>query len=232
MAEREAPWLAGIRAARANLVPGFIVQGTLLALLLAYYFYPPTTAWLNSLAALKEKWGFVYSALAAILAGALLPELLRVMVFQKGKIHSTNLKNLLYTIPFWAVMAVIVDLLYRMQVIWFGSEVTFAVVAKKVLFDQFVYSALFSAPATVWFYDFKNRGTRACGPREFFTLSHYRDAVLPTIFATWGVWIPVVSILYSLPTLLQIPVYILALTLWVMLYTWMSERQAARDSNR
>ena len=38
-------------------------------------------------------------------------------------------------------------------------------------------------------------------------------------------WIPVVAILYSLPSLLQIPLFGLALSLWVILYTWMSEQR-------
>jgi len=221
--------MAGIRAAKANVAPGLIVQATMLALLLAYYFYPPTTRWLNVLAGLKAEWGYLYSALAALVAGALLPELLRVVVFQKGRVNRDNGRNLIYTIPFWSIMAITVDFLYRMQGVWFGNEVTFAVVAKKVAFDQFVFSAFFSGPIAVWFYDFKNRGPEACGPGEFFTWRHYRDAVLPVVFATWGVWIPVVSIIYSLPPLLQIPMYSLALTLWVMIYTWMSE-QHCRDA--
>ena len=228
---REVPWMAGLRAAKANVIPGFILQVTLLALLLAYYFYPPTTVWLDSLAQLKARWGFVFSSLAAVVAGALLPELLKIAVFQKGRWLGKNGCNLIYTIPFWAIMSVMVDILYRCQAIWFGSEVTFAVVVKKVVFDQFIYSPLVSGPITVWFYDFKNRGRNACPPAEFFTWRHYREAVLPAMFATWGVWIPVVSILYSLPTLLQIPMYILALTLWVMIYTWMSE-QHHRDTCR
>lgn len=32
--------MAGLRAARANLVPGMIVQAVMLGLLLAYWFYP------------------------------------------------------------------------------------------------------------------------------------------------------------------------------------------------
>ena len=38
-------------------------------------------------------------------------------------------------------------------------------------------------------------------------------------------WISVVAVLYSLPSTLQIPVFSLALSLWVMLLTWMSERR-------
>lgn len=216
--------MAGIRAARANVVPGLIVQVAILAVVLGYYFYPPTTGWLDAMARLKAEWGFAYSAGAAVVAGALLPELLRIVVFQRGRVERGNGVNLVYTIPFWGIMAISVDVLYRVQGMWFGTEVTLAVVVKKVLFDQFVFSPWFSGPLSVWFYDFKNNGRKAAGPREFFSWKYYGERVLPVMFATWGVWIPVVSILYSLPPLLQIPVYILALTLWVMIFTWMSER--------
>ena len=93
--------MLGVRAARANLLPGLVVQLVMLGLVIAYYWYPPTTAWLNSLALIKERWGFVYSVIAAVLAGAFLPEAMRVLVFQKGAITRGNVRNLKYTIPFF-----------------------------------------------------------------------------------------------------------------------------------
>ncbi|MES2439166.1 MAG: hypothetical protein V4584_08860 [Verrucomicrobiota bacterium] len=225
---REAPWVAGLHAARANVVPGLIVQGLMLSILLAYYFYPPMRNWLNSLAEIKARWSYGYSAINAIIAGALIPELLRIGVFQKGGIRRSNFANLLFSVPFWCVMGVVVDFFYRCQAAWFGAEPTFAVVLKKVLVDQFLYNPFYAAPVTAWLYDWKNRGYPRHGLGGFFTVEYYRDVVLPTLFATWGVWIPVVAILYSLPSLLQIPLFGLALSLWVILYTWMSEQRAGQ----
>lgn len=222
---REAPWHAGLRAARANVVPGLLVQGAMLGVALAYRFYPPTTDLLNQLAAWKERWGYGYSALTAIVAGAFLPEILRIAVFQRGRADRRNLRHLGFTIPFWAFMGVVVDGFYRLQAAWFGAEAEVSVVLKKVLVDQFVYNPLFAAPFTAMMYDWKNRGFPA-GVREFFSAAYYRDVVVPTLFATWGVWIPLVSIIYSLPSLLQIPLFGLSLSLWVMLYTWMNEIRA------
>jgi hypothetical protein len=224
---REAPWLAGLRAARANIVPGLVVQGVMLTLLLAYHFHPHTTALLNRLAAVKEHWGYGYSALSAIIAGAFIPELLRVVFFQKGGFHRTNAANLLFTIPFWCMMGVIVDGFYRAQALWFGNEQSFPVVLKKVIVDQLAYNPLFAAPVTAILYDWKNRGYSLAGFANYLTPTYYRDVVVPTIFANWGVWIPVVSILYSLPLPLQIPLFGLALSLWVMLFTWMSEKRVS-----
>jgi hypothetical protein len=223
---REAPWAAGLRAARANVVPGLIVQGMMLALLLAYFFHPPATLLLGRLAALKERWSYGYSAMAAIIAGAVIPELLRISVFQKLRPHRGNLANLAFAIPFWGFMGVVVDGFYRLQAVWFGTEASISVVLPKVLVDQFVYNPLFAAPLTTAMYDWKNRGYGRRGPGACSGMAWYRDAVVPTLFATWGVWIPVVTIVYSLPSLLQIPLFGFALSMWVMLYTWMSERRA------
>lgn len=223
---RVAPWTAGLRAARANVVPGLIVQGLMLGTLLAYYFYPPTRQWLDGLAEIKARWGYGYSAASAIVAGAVIPELLRIFVFQKGKIRRANFANLLFTVPFWCMMGIVVDFFYRCQAGWFGAEATFSVVLKKVLVDQFVYNPLFACPVTAWLYDWKIRGYRLEGSGRFFTAAYYGEVVVPTLFATWGVWFPVVTILYSLPSQLQIPLFGLALTLWVILYTWMSEQRA------
>jgi hypothetical protein len=225
---REAPWSAGLRAARANVIPGLIVQGVMLALLLAYFFYPPTAELLNRLASVKQRWGYGYSGISAIIAGAFIPELLRIVVFQKGRIGQDNFANLVFTIPFWCFMGVVVDAFYRMQAGWFGAEANFSVVMRKVLVDQFLYNPLFAAPFTAMMYDWKNQGFGTRGIGRFFTRSYYRDTVVPTLFATWGVWIPVVCMLYSLPSLLQIPLFGLALSLWVMLYTWMSEKRTNR----
>lgn len=219
------PWTAGLRAARANVLPGSLVQGAMLAVLLAYGFYPPTRRLLDELAALKTHWSYGYSAINAIVAGAVVPELLRVLVIQKGRIGRKNFGNLLFAAPFWCLMGVVVDYFYRCQAGWFGAEATLAVVAKKVLVDQFVYNPLFAAPVTAWLYDWKNRGCRLAGTGVFFTVGYYRDTVVPALFATWGVWIPLVTILYSLPSPLQIPLFGLALSLWVVLYTWMSEQR-------
>ncbi len=222
---REAPWIAGLRAARANLIPGLILQALMVALLLGYYFHPLTTARLDLLADLKQRWGFGYSALSAVIAGALIPEIMRVLAFQQGRARRANFANLLFTIPFWCGMGMLVDAFYRTQALVFGGEPTFQVVALKVFCDQFLYSPFIATPLTCWLYDWKLAGYRLAGAHRFFTLAYARDVMLPVIFANWGVWIPVVAVLYSLPSTLQIPLFGLALSLWVMLLTWISERR-------
>ena len=226
----EAPWMAGLRAARANLVPALIVQGIMLALVLGYYFYPPTTRWLNQLAEFKQSWGYGYSALSAAIAGGVFPEIMRVLLFQKGHPKKANATNLLFTLPFWGCTGMAVDGFYRMQTEWFGAEATLQVVATKVIVDQFIYNPIVAAPSGAWFYDWKLSGCSFKNIGRFLTAKYYRQVIVPILFATWGVWIPLVAILYSLPSLLQIPLFGLALAMWVMLYTWLSEQRSQPTS--
>ena len=222
--------MAGLRAAKANFIPALIVQAIMLGLLLAYYFYPPTTRWLNQLADLKEQWSYGYSAIAGVVAGGIVPEIMRVVVFQGGSIRRSNFHNLLFTIPYWGVNGMVVDFFYRSQAGWFGSEATFGVVTTKVLVDQFLFNPFYAAPLGAFCYDLKNAGYRLGNLRQFFTWRYYSRVVIPVLFATWSVWIPLVTIIYSLPSLLQVPLFALALSLWVILFTWINEARATGDS--
>ena len=227
----EAPWHAGLRAVRANLVPGLFVQGIMLALVLGYYLVPSTREWLDHLAALKARWGYSYSALSALIAGAVIPEMLRILAFQRGRPCRRNLGNFLFAACYWGLSGMQVDFFYRMQAVWFGSGAEFTTVLKKVLVDQLLYCSLLAAPQSVILYDWRAKGFRLASLRGFFTRDFYMRAILPTLFANWGVWIPIVAALYSLPGLLQIPLFAFALTLWVMLFTWMSEQRAGEEKS-
>lgn len=81
----------------------------------------------------------------------MIPELLRIAVFQKGRIRGSNAANLLFPVPFWCAMGIAVGALYRAQTVWFGSDAAFPVVTKKVLVAQFIYNPLFAAPSAAVF---------------------------------------------------------------------------------
>jgi len=224
----EAPWHAGLRAARANLVPGLLVQGIMVATVLVYYFLPGSRGFFDELAAWKSRWGYAYSSVSAIVAGAFVPELLRIVLFQKGRWNRRNLGNLVFAAVFWGYSGMQVDFFYRMQAVWFGDGTDLATVVKKVLVDQFLYCPILAAPLSVILYDWRAAGFRRARLPGFFTPEFYLRGILPTLFANWGVWIPIVAALYSLPGLLQIPLFSLALSLWVILFTWMSEKRTAK----
>jgi len=220
----------GWEAARANALPGFILQAMMLALLVAYYSSPAVASMLNRVAEYKREHALAFVVFAAIAAGALLPELFVILFFQKGEVHAQNFRNLAFTIPTWAIDGILVDLMYRNMATWFGDVVTLPVVLAKICVDQFGYNPFIAAPGEVLVYEWKNTRISWESMRRAFTWQHYRDKIVPTLLATWVVWIPLMAIIYSLPAALQFPLFSLALTFWVLLLTYMTNKFAGRIS--
>lgn len=222
------PLAIGWEAAKANAVPGFILQGLMLAILIAYYESATFANSLDRLAHYKQQNGLTFVISAGILAGALLPELFVIFFFQNGKLRTQNFRNLAFTVPTWALDAVLVDLMYRANMVWFGDAVTVPVLLAKICVDQLGYNPFFAAPGEVLVYEWKNDGFSAASVKRAFTWNHYRDKIVPTLLATWAVWAPLMAIIYSLPYPLQFPLFSLALTFWVLLLTYMTNRFAGK----
>ena len=140
------------------------------------------------------------------------------------------MRNLLFTIPIWAIDGSLVDHLYRAEAAWLGNVVTVPVVLGKICIDQFGYNSFFAAPFGVLTYEWKNSGFSLESLGRAFTWLHYRDKIVPTLLATWAFWIPLMAIIYSLPLAVQFPLFSLALTFWVLLLTYMTNTFAARYS--
>jgi hypothetical protein len=228
MQRSRTPLIIGWQAARANAMPALIIQTIMLALLIGYYVNPSIASAVNRFAQYKRDHGLGFVLLASITAGALIPELFVILFFQRARPHLGNLRNLIFTVPIWGFDGSLVDLLYRSEAAWFGDVVTLPVVTVKICVDQFGYNPFFAAPFGVLTYEWKNSGVSMRPVRELFTWQHYRDKILPTLIATWAVWIPLMAIIYSLPLALQFPLFGLALSFWVLLLTYMTNRFAGR----
>lgn len=228
MQQSRTPLTIGWQAARANAGPGFTLQAVMLTTLVAYYRNPTFAGWLDQLAHFKQRHDLGFIVGAGILAGALLPELFLIFFFQKGKLNRQNFRNLAFTVPTWAIDAVLVDLMYRANMIWFGDIVSAPVVFAKICVDQLGYNPFFAAPAEVLVYEWKNDGFSVASVKRVFSWKHYRDKIVPTLLATWVMWVPLMAIIYSLPYPLQFPLFSLALTFWVLLLTYMTNRFAGK----
>lgn len=228
MHRTRSPLTLGWEAARANALPALIIQALMLMLLVSFYTSQTAFTLLSQLAELKRRHDILFVLIASVAAGALIPELFLILFFQRGRPCRRNLRNLLFTVPVWALDGTLVDLLYRSEAVWFGDVATLPVVAAKICVDQFGYNPLFAAPFGVLTYEWKNSGISLQPIRDLFTWNHYRDKIIPTLLATWAVWIPLMAIIYSLPLALQFPLFGLALTFWVLLLTYMTNRFAGK----
>jgi hypothetical protein len=228
MEKRRTPLTIGWQAAKANAVPGLILQAAMLAVLVGYYASPSFAGLLNRLAHYKQEHSTSFVITAGILAGAILPELFVIGFFQRGKVTRQNVRNLAFTIPTWGIDAVLVDLMYRANAHWFGDVVSVPVVLAKICVDQLGYNPFLAAPGEVLIYEWKNEGFSMRSMRRALTWEHYRDKIVPTLLATWAVWAPLMAIIYSLPFPVQFPLFSLALTFWVLLLIYMTNRFSGR----
>lgn len=222
------PLTIGWEAAHANAKPALIIQGVMLVLAIAFYTNATVADGLRNLAEFKRAHELTFVVAASVVAGALLPELFLILFFQRGRPQMGNLRNLAFTIPVWGFDGSLVDLLYRAEAQWLGDIATPPVVVGKILIDQFGYNVFFAAPFGVLTYEWKNSGISMQPVRDLFTWPHYRDKIFPTLLATWAVWIPLMAIIYSLPLALQFPLFGLALSFWVLLLTYMTNRFAGK----
>ena len=228
MNKSRTPLTIGWEAVRANALPGFVLQMVMLSILLAYYFSPRSAALLNQLADYKQSHEVPFVIAASVCAGSLLPELFVVCFFQRGRVRAQNFRDLLFTAPFWALDGVLVDLMYRTLAIWFGTKASVPVVAAKICIDQFGYNPFFAAPYSIWGYAWKNHRYSWDKLRPLLSWNYYREHAIPVLIATWAVWIPLMAMIYSLPLALQFPLFALALTFWVLLMTYMTNRFAGK----
>jgi hypothetical protein len=210
-------------ALKQNLLPGMILQLFALALVLIYFFVPSSQwvyAWFG---VLKHSYGYAYAFFATALFGGLIPF---CYLYFTGRLDKNRgyIALLIFYLIFWGLKGIEVDFFYQLQGKWFGYENSVKTIFLKTAVDQFIYSAFWAAPSItityLWVecgYDF--RAWRAALNQNFFCVK------IPTvILSNWMVWIPAVSIVYSMPQDLQIPLFNLVLCFWVLLLAVLNKK--------
>ncbi|MFT5189846.1 MAG: hypothetical protein ACI957_002878 [Verrucomicrobiales bacterium] len=215
-------WARNVAAVKANLVPGLVLQGLALIIVFAYYFWEPAAGAFASVAALKQRYGYVYSGLATALFGGVIPYLFLLVTKQ---VPAGQLRNYaLFYVFFWLWRGVEVDALYRLQDHLFGSVVHWKVILTKVLADQFIYCPIWASPITAIFYTWRDEGFSWSAFRARFNRDMFVLEMPSFLLATWIVWIPAVAIIYALPLPLQVPLFNIVLCFFVLMVSFLSKR--------
>jgi len=214
--------LAGA-AAKANFLPGLLLQCLMLVFFSLYVAHEGTRRFLGDVAHVKQEAGYAFSFFSYAIAGGVMPELLRIAFFQSGKPTRRNLWLLLTAAPFWGGLGMLVDLLYRLQAVWFGNGHDWLTLLCKTLVDQLLFSPFLSAPLIVGWFLLRDEGFRPSAFRMIFRADFIFEKVVPVAVAGWCVWIPGVLLVYSMPPLLQIPVAVFIQVFWVLLFTTVEE---------
>jgi len=216
----------GLRAGRENLLPGLLIQGAMLALVVGYYRDWPTTALLDALAALKAKWGHLFAFVATGLCAGVLGEACRVLFLQRGRMTGANAEEMVLRFFLFGICGLGADLNYAFLGALFGTRPTPGVIAAKVAFDQFVYSLFLPCPFMALTYRWKRSGYRAAAWGAIFTRAFAKEEWLPVAVSNFCFWIPCCALVYCLPLPLQLPLFLLATTIWGILLVSIAARTA------
>lgn len=207
-------------ALRANLVPGLILWTVGFAVVAAFYLLPVAQPAFARIAAAKSAWGFAFSGLVTGLFGGLLPWFAARLLGRELPFSHGLLLTLLCT---WRGMEV--DAFYRLQGVLFGNEATFGTVAAKVALDQFGYSVFWSSPTVIGLFAWRDGGFTRAAWRVAWQPATILGRLRTVVLCNCLVWLPVISLVYSLPADLQIPLFSLAATFWSMTLLVLTRRK-------
>ena len=226
-------WSRSANSLRQNLFAGIFIWIVATLVFFSYQSSEICQDYLDELARIKLQYGYLYSACATGLFGGLIPFL--AMFFRGSVPPRRTFQWFLFFPLFWAFKGVEVDAFYRLQSFFFGASPEFKVVLYKVLVDQFVYCVIWSAPLTAIFYGWKDADFKWNDVVVLQNFGVMLDEILFLLLSTWIIWIPAVTIVYSMPNNLQIPLFNLTLCFFVLVIT-LSEKSGEnwrdrRDSN-
>lgn len=220
------PGLVGLRR---NLLPGLVLQACALLILLGYLFLPWFHGVLDTVGAVKARYGYLYSAPSAAIFGGVIPFL--VLLATRQVPRNRAWAEFAFYVGFWAWKGVEVDALYRVQSLLFGDGTTAGTIAAKAMVDQFAYNPLWAGPTQVLFFVWKDAGFSWLGLVRSFEQESLLHRVVVVLFSTWIVWLPTVAIVYSLPNALQLPLSNLVLCFWCLLLSFISRRSVSTASS-
>ncbi|HNX52834.1 MAG TPA: hypothetical protein PLD51_05690 [Pontiellaceae bacterium] len=212
----------GLAAAKKNIGPGLLLQGFALALLLLYYFHAPTRQLLMTIPEIKARMGISFPLLMTAFSGGILPFIF--LAFRKEIPAGRYIPHLLFLTGFWAFNGMMVDLLYQGQALLFGDQADFATLIKKITVDQFVFCPLYSAPVTAVAMHWKNCDFSWQKTKAELSARVFAFEMLSVLISIWGVWLPTVFILYSLPLALQFPLFNIILCFWSLLLSALNSK--------
>jgi hypothetical protein len=212
-----------LHAIKENLIPGLVLQFFALALVLIYFFVPWTQPAYGWFAALKHDYGSYYAFFATALFGGFIP-FMYLLLSHRFEKTAPLFRLFIFYLLFWGLKGVEVDYFYSLQGLWFGYESSVQTIATKVAVDQFIYSTFWAAPTITIAYLWVEHNFSVSASLDAMNKQFFLEKIPTVIFSNWLVWIPAVSIVYSMPQDLQIPLFNLVLCFWVLMLAVLNKK--------
>jgi hypothetical protein len=220
----------GMAAVRKYWRPFLLLQSAAFLLVVAYYENGRVRLLCDQLSQSKEHAGLVFSAIAAAISGALLPELAKAVVMDDRAITRKRVRDVAFAMAAFAGSGIMIDLQYRGLAWLFGHDTLPATIVKKVLADQFVTTPIYGIPYWVLVYSLRAKRYNLMATFRPISPRWYVTHVLPLLIPGWCFWLPMVTLIYLLPGPVQFCLFCFALAAWNLLMVFVATHEATADS--
>lgn len=197
------------------------------SIMVGYYCSPTVHDVLESIGEFKLQVGWAFSIVSTAVFGGLIPAIVS-QLFAKPDLKNDRpedeKKRGQQTLGFvvastllWAYKGLEIDCFYQFQAWVFGTAADFQTIVLKTVCDQLLMVPVFGMVNVILFYHWRECGYSFKQAVRELGENWYAKRVLPALIANWFIWIPAVSMIYCLPTALQLPVQNLILCFWVLI---------------
>lgn len=180
--------------------PFVSIQFLGLAIVLSYFYWSPVTALFDRIAELKDRVGIAFAAISMPIACGLLPELFKTLTRVEHGWSKSRLTFMLHNALLFVVLGITVEFFYIWMNGWLGTSKSVGIVMSKVFIDQFFYSTLIAVPAITFSFNWRNRGYRLGPALRDLNGSWILREVVPVLLVNWAYWVPMGTLMYTLPT--------------------------------
>lgn len=213
----------GLRAIQDHLKPFVLIQVCAIILVVAYYQSEVLRSGASTLAQWKAQGGLVFSALSTAFAAVVLPELFKAATRDPKRY---GFRELLFNALFFGFVGILVDWFYNFQTLLFGAEVTVAVVAKKVLFDQAFFSFCISNPLGITLFQWRDLGFDTKATYQALRGNFLRQRLLPLFMVCFAYWVPLICCIYAMPLSLQFVFFLFVEAAWSLIIVHVTKGMA------
>ena len=195
-------------AFRENLHPALVMNIFVATVIISFYNITPVNSLFNSVGEIKANAGYSFSSLSTAFFGGFLPTMIAHI---RNPPDWTPLKSsihLLFFVLWWGYEGVQIDALYRLQSHIFGSKNDFSTLLTKVVVDQFLYNPIIANPTIAIAYEWEKANFNFAKTKQKVFERELWVVTYPSmLISVWMIWIPAVTVVYSLPGDLQIPLF-------------------------
>ncbi len=222
----------GVNAAKKTFKPALLIWAVMIGIAALYYLLPASRGIFDAITAFQNRTGVYFASIGMGLAVGVLVECVKVLTSTEKRWTRANTVNGTFNFLVFGVMGVTQYYRYAWQVEVFGAGNSFRELTAKVLFDQFIWTVLFANPYQAILYLWKNNGF--VWKPVFELMSPFRTfwgtQMLPVLISNWAFWIPMAYLVYFFPPELQVPMAILAVSIWVVLLSFLTAKTSDAES--